>query len=423
MLTSAPARLLAVTTATTVFAFVATLVFSHSRLLPLDERAIAVTENGTPSVEALAMTRGKLVTMLATAHAAVDGSGVTPAEIIHSARKDLHAAIARYEALPRFPGESELAADAALAAGAVEASLKRALETASSGDNDKARRILSLELHPAVQQLDDALATLVAFNTSQVHDSMTAIRGSRQSALQWAWTLGAASVCLAISSAIAALYSLRNHAKVTAERNRLLSERATELESFAGRIAHDLRGPLSAMLLRLNAAERKQLSAEDVVPMVDRIPCACDTNGESRRRSVRVCRRRHSANRRLRCRRSSVPGSKRCRRAAHRSGCIVDDRRCDRRRRALHARRSGQHSVEPPRKRGQVHRRWVCGGATDHASGDLRQGPCPFRGQRQWPRNSARGSATHLRSVRPGRDVETARHGARAGDRQEAGDR
>ena len=217
------------------------------------------------------MTRGKLVTMLATAHAAVDGSGVTPAEIIHSARKDLHAAIARYEALPRFPGESELAADAALAAGAVEASLKRALETASSGDNDKARRILSLELHPAVQQLDDALATLVAFNTSQVHDSMTAIRGSRQSALQWAWTLGAASVCLAISSAIAALYSLRNHAKVTAERNRLLSERATELESFAGRIAHDLRGPLSAMLLRLNAAERKQLSTEDVVPMVDRI--------------------------------------------------------------------------------------------------------------------------------------------------------
>jgi len=271
MFSSAPGRLLAVTTATTVLAFVATLFFSYSRLLPLDDRAIAVTGNGTPSVEALAMARSKLLTMLARAHAAVDGSDVTPAEVIHSAKKDLHAAIARYEALPQFPGESELATDAALAAGPVEASLKRALDAASSGNKVEARRILSLELHPAVQQLDDALATLVAFNTTQVHDSMTAIRGSRQSALKWAWTLGAASVCLAISSAIAALYSLRNHAKVTAERNRLLSERATELESFAGRIAHDLRGPLSAMLLRLGAAERKQLSAEDVSSMLGRI--------------------------------------------------------------------------------------------------------------------------------------------------------
>jgi signal transduction histidine kinase len=254
-----------------VLAFVATLFFSQSRLLPLGELAIAVNGNATPSVEALAMARGKLVTILLSAHAAVDGGGASAADVVTSARKDLHDALAKYEALPPFPGEEELASDVALAAGPVEASLKRALQAATAGDKNEARRIVSLELHPAVRQLDDALAASVAFNAGEVQESMTKVRESRRAALKSAWTLGGASVFLASLSALAALYALRSQAKLTAERNRLLSERAAELETFAGRVAHDLRGPLSAMLLRLTAAERKRMSVDDVGPLLSRL--------------------------------------------------------------------------------------------------------------------------------------------------------
>ncbi len=259
MMSFAPGRLLATTTATTVLAFVATLSYSHSRLLPLDEHAIGVTTNAAPSVEALAAVRGKLVRLLADAHAAVDGDGdgASPGDLVVAARNELHAAIARYQALPQFPDEPELAADVAMAAGPVEAALQRAVAAAATGDRQRARRILDRELHPAVWQLDEALAALVAFNSDRVHAGMAAIGASRHSALHAAWALGAASVGLAIVSAIAALLVLRSQARLTAERDRLSSERTRELESFAGRVAHDLRGPLAAMLLRLELAERR----------------------------------------------------------------------------------------------------------------------------------------------------------------------
>jgi signal transduction histidine kinase len=53
-----------------------------------------------------------------------------------------------------------------------------------------------------------------------------------------------------------ALRTLRAQAELEASSRALLESRAAELEAFAGRVAHDLRDPLTAMSLRLSLARR-----------------------------------------------------------------------------------------------------------------------------------------------------------------------
>jgi signal transduction histidine kinase len=62
---------------------------------------------------------------------------------------------------------------------------------------------------------------------------------------------------LTVAVAILAVRALRQYASVLHERNRLQAMRAAELEQFAGRVAHDIRGPLgtASMALELCLAD------------------------------------------------------------------------------------------------------------------------------------------------------------------------
>jgi signal transduction histidine kinase len=84
-----------------------------------------------------------------------------------------------------------------------------------------------------------------------------------------ALALGITSTLLAVLATVLALRYLRARARLIEDRARLLAERASELENFAGRVAHDLRGPLSAMALRIEASRMRV--GEDVQPILERL--------------------------------------------------------------------------------------------------------------------------------------------------------
>jgi signal transduction histidine kinase len=61
---------------------------------------------------------------------------------------------------------------------------------------------------------------------------------------------GAISIVVAALAGLLAIGKVRARARLVDERDRLLAARATELEAFAGRVAHDLRTPLTSVALR-----------------------------------------------------------------------------------------------------------------------------------------------------------------------------
>lgn len=73
-----------------------------------------------------------------------------------------------------------------------------------------------------------------------------------------ALALGIAGVVAALVAGVIALRVIRNRSQLLLEHSQLLDARATELEAFAYRVAHDLRGPLGAMSLGLHAMRLEQ---------------------------------------------------------------------------------------------------------------------------------------------------------------------
>jgi signal transduction histidine kinase len=93
------------------------------------------------------------------------------------------------------------------------------------------------------------------------------IEALRIRALAVASALDAVSVVLTIGAAAFVLRALSRHWDLIRRHNRLLAERADELEKFAGRVAHDIRGPISAATMSLALVRRQP----GVDPKIDEI--------------------------------------------------------------------------------------------------------------------------------------------------------
>jgi signal transduction histidine kinase len=94
-------------------------------------------------------------------------------------------------------------------------------------------------------------------------DSEHAVRNAleiarlRGEARDLALALGSIGVVAAVASGAIAIGAIRRQARIVAEHSDLLDRRATELEAFAGRVAHDLRNPLGAIALRIESARMR----------------------------------------------------------------------------------------------------------------------------------------------------------------------
>ena len=109
--------------------------------------------------------------------------------------------------------------------------------------------------HARTSQIDDHAQAI-----ADTADSEHAVRNAREiarlhdEARDLALALGALGVVAAIAIGSVALGAIRRQAHVVAEHTELLDRRATELDAFAGRVAHDLRNPLGAIALRIETA-------------------------------------------------------------------------------------------------------------------------------------------------------------------------
>jgi signal transduction histidine kinase len=143
---------------------------------------------------------------------------------------------------------------------------------------------LERELDEAASQLDGSLVRATAFNAQHTEEVSAQIEYVRNSPLRWAAIV---EIIAAIGASLAIVTGSILVRKVLAESDRasrMLAARATELEAFSGRVAHDLLSPLTNVSLAFGHAEAVAMRAGDV--RVRRLFERASSSVESVRRMV-----------------------------------------------------------------------------------------------------------------------------------------
>jgi signal transduction histidine kinase len=242
-------------------AFVLSTVLAERSDVKIRHAAALIAENSAPSVEHLSLLRTDLrrITLIGDddLDAALEGSPRIDRRRIDEALASLEQDWARYHALPVMPGEQPLQAAAERAKDDLAAAVMhmQSLDAGWHDGDEKIREVLENELQPAANRLDAAALRLIDFNAARGGDLGSTIRRLGERSVTNAIVLDA--ICLALT-VVAAWLAWRLGRRYTL----LLEQRADELEAFAGRVAHDVVGPLSAASLALDLIARGKASPE-----------------------------------------------------------------------------------------------------------------------------------------------------------------
>jgi len=254
--------------------FALAITFSLARLRPVEGHVRDVLGNAAPSIEALTDVRTQLfhLWLQADDYVARSGDGrVASREAIAATRARIDAAMAEYRALPFFPDEPRVARLAIAELAVLYESLQKTLDRADTGNTRDAELELQRVLSPQFVRVADAMDEVIAVNSTGGRLAITKVLRSTRRANASAMFFGGASFVLALAGAFAAAIGLRARAHIVDENLRLLATRSSEMEAFAGRVSHDLKGPLSAIALRLMSARRKRDMDPESVAIFDKV--------------------------------------------------------------------------------------------------------------------------------------------------------
>jgi signal transduction histidine kinase len=99
-----------------------------------------------------------------------------------------------------------------------------------------------------VSQIEQSIARLIEINRRAARDDAAAIAELHRRGLWADVVIGAITIVLAVAVGYVLLRSLRRQRRLVRLQLAVVDERNRELEAFAGRVAHDLRGPLAPIV-------------------------------------------------------------------------------------------------------------------------------------------------------------------------------
>jgi signal transduction histidine kinase len=234
-------------------AFVLSTAIAERDEVGIRRAAQLIAGNSAPSIEHLALLRADLrrLTLLGEGDldAALEGQGRFNWKPIADAVAALERHWATYRGLPAFAGEAPLVESARVAEQELGRAVARIESLDQAGDRAGVRLALSAELQPAANRFDVAVMRLIDFNAARGAELADKIsRLGRQSEVD-AIVLDGVCLMLTVLTGFLAWRLVRRYTG-------LLERRAEELEAFAGRVAHDVIGPLSATSLSLDVLSR-----------------------------------------------------------------------------------------------------------------------------------------------------------------------
>jgi len=227
----------------TMVAFVTSTVLAARQFTAVASYSEDISANAMPSVLHLSSVRVGLRELEDQLDRALLG-GADKLAPMPATVAAIHRAAADYESKPSFAGEPALWRQAQVD---IEATLQQA-ETAASlfaaGEFELARNLVEDEFHQAAARADASLWDLVDLNVREARERGKGIDAVRTHAVRFSFLLDA---LVGVISGLLAVVAFA----VLFRSSRALAERASELEQFSGRVAHDIRGPLTMVTLSL----------------------------------------------------------------------------------------------------------------------------------------------------------------------------
>jgi signal transduction histidine kinase len=141
----------------------------------------------------------------------------------------------------------------------VQPKIEKAIQLSRMNKDEDAEALMK-EIEAPLEKLNDDTDTLVRINRARAQEEVDAINGLQfetivvQTVLTIAWT-------------VFALLTARWVIRLIHDRERQMHERNRELDAFAGRVAHDLRGPLTKIYLASSMLDLKKVMPEASAPL------------------------------------------------------------------------------------------------------------------------------------------------------------
>jgi signal transduction histidine kinase len=245
--------------------FAGSLAYLHSVLQPIDQRALTIYEDAVPSIEHIDAAHNRLMETGAdlTRYLGLQTDAEAVRQSLWSARAGLDSELKRFGSLPAIAEESRLLDKIRADLSLLDGSITRAVDEKDSGNREAAFRTLAESVEPLLLRADRDLQDLRRLNEGKVQIGTAQILRARRKHVRSAFILGILGSVFAIGATALLLRVLRSRGRLMEEHGRLQASRATELDAFAGRVAHDLRDPVhaTAMGLAFLAIETKHSGA------------------------------------------------------------------------------------------------------------------------------------------------------------------
>jgi signal transduction histidine kinase len=263
------ARPLLLAVAAVVISFVLAVWVSQRRLNDIEENLSAVVSNAEPSVARLEEARTELdhIALYLDEYVAATAEHVPGAlssrARLHDARVRLRESVDAYGRLPFFPGEEARYRDARADLDECESTVNRILERTGAGDIDAARAELLAGLQPRVEGLSRKLAGIADYDRWHAARALEGIAATRRGS--WRLAVGGTALGVALS-VVATGIAAQTLWKAAAARQRADEERGARLvaeqqvrlrDQFLVLVTHELRTPLAALKLAVDALRRK----------------------------------------------------------------------------------------------------------------------------------------------------------------------
>ena len=260
---TASSRALLIALLAVVAAFTASTFWVGRSARSIDHDALLISRDAAPGIEVLSNLRAELRTLEIEVLRAVEA----PADVarVQPARARIDSLMARAVGLPNDAHEAELLGKMQASLRAFDEGAERAMDQSREGHLANARRILIDEARPNGDAAADIAKELVDYNADVARKAAERIETERARANDLAMELDAISALLAVAAAYVALRMIRQANRAARDRQAMMERKAEELEQFAGRVAHDILSPLSAVGMALSIAERNPTHAREAL--------------------------------------------------------------------------------------------------------------------------------------------------------------
>jgi len=256
-------RVLAVAFVAVVAAFMGSSVLVHRSARVIDADAQRIARDVAPDILVVSDLRSEIRELQARVTGTIDGR-FTPDDVAET-RKRVDKLLEAAVALPTDPPEAILLGKLHSAIRAFDEAAERALEQVRGGHAEQARETLRTEVRLRGDVAGQAGHELVSYNVHAAEDAAQRIEAARARASRFGWQLDGLCALIALLAAWATVRATRHVQRVQQEHHSLLQRKAEEMEQFAGRVAHDILSPLSAVNMALGVAERSPAQASDTL--------------------------------------------------------------------------------------------------------------------------------------------------------------